>query len=562
MPNADDIRWFKTEFGPQIEAAVAGTPLPPDLVVAVACQETGSLWAPMRRQGLPTERIVALCVGDTLDADGGRRAFPRTRQELLAAPRGEEMFAIARQALLDMAVHVTGYQGVARRAGKFCHGFGVFQLDLQFFRDDPDYFLNRDYERFDQTLARCVHELRGALRQLGLEDRDTLSDLESAAVGIVYNTGGFKPAKGLKQGFNDGQRYYGEALFDYLRLAHSVAAAGAPATLPGAEPGQAVIAQPGVVSAGGPWMRVQTFSSMLRLRRSPEISDPPQANVLSNLPDGHRVRALTGAKVKGFIEVETTLAGALLRGFASAKYLVADEEPVEEPLAPVPVAPAVSMPRRPGSVTRRRDPANAHSLNERGQPQRSGDTADALRQSLGAIIDWLAVDDPAHLRYQPGGGRTFCNLYAHDYCTLAGAYLPRVWWTPDALLQWAAGQGVEPQYGQSIEEMRANDLFRWLRGAGASFGWRQTGTLTKLQTEVNQGAIGLVVARRKEDGRSGHIVAVVPETDEHRARRDAQGEVLAPLQSQAGVRNFRRSTGQAGWWTGEAFAEFAFWLHA
>ena len=61
--------------------------------------------------------------------------------------------------------------------------------------------------------------------------------------------------------------------------------------------------------------------------------------------------------------------------------------------------------------------------------------------------------------------------------------------------------------------MRANDLFRWLRDFGPRFGWRQTGTITKLQQEVNQGAIGLIVARRKEDGKSGHIVAVVPETE-------------------------------------------------
>ena len=137
-----------------------------------------------------------------------------------------------------------------------------------------------------------------------------------------------------------------------------------------------------------------------------------------------------------------------------------------------------------------------------------------------------------------------------------------MWWTPEALLQWAAGQAVAPQYGLSIEEMRANDLFRWLRGFGRSFGWRQTGTLTKLQTEVNQGAVGLIVARRKEDGRSGHIVAVVPETEDWRARRDGDGEVVAPLQSQAGSTNFRRGTGKTRWWTGEEFAEFAFWLHA
>ena len=112
---------------------------------------------------------------------------------------------------------------------------------------------------------------------------------------------------------------------------------------------------------------------------------------------------------------------------------------------------------------------------------------------------------------------------------------------------------------------RSKDLDRavsWLRDHGPDFGWRQTGSLTKLQQAANQGAIGLIIARRKEDGRSGHIVPVVPELGELRARRDSAGEVTAPLQSQAGAGNFRFGTGKAGWWLGQEFAESAFWIHA
>ncbi|MGH7961738.1 MAG: hypothetical protein ACRERD_07900, partial [Candidatus Binatia bacterium] len=141
-------------------------------------------------------------------------------------------------------------------------------------------------------------------------------------------------------------------------------------------------------------------------------------------------------------------------------------------------------------------------------------------------------------------------------------YLPRVWWSPAAIEALARGKTVEPLLGKTIDEQRANDLFRWLRDFGSRFGWRQTGTLGKLQLEVNQGALGLIIARRKEDGRSGHIVVVVPETNDHQARRDAAGEVIAPLQSQAGVTNFRHSTGKPDWWKGDQFADSAFWLHA
>jgi hypothetical protein len=83
-----------------------------------------------------------------------------------------------------------------------------------------------------------------------------------------------------------------------------------------------------------------------------------------------------------------------------------------------------------------------------------------------------------------------------------------------------------------------------------------------LQTEVNLGAIGIIVARRKEDGKSGHILAVVPETEEFRAKRNAAGEVIAPLQSQAGATNFKYGSGKLNWWNGDQFAESAFWIHA
>ncbi|MDM0020083.1 hypothetical protein [Variovorax saccharolyticus] len=570
MPDRSDILWFKTEFQSRIAPLLAGTALTVDMIAAIACQETGHIWPVLRRKNIPTPRILALCVGDTLDADKGRRAFPRTKAELLSRPRGDQMFAIAHQALVDMAAKVPGYAAVAARPDKFCHGYGMFQRDLQFFVSDPDYFLERRYEQFEETLGQCLDELRNALRKLGFQNRTALSDLELAAVGIAYNTGGFKPAKGLKQGHFNGTSFYGELLFDFIRLSRTVALPGDTNTLAEPPPGVAIVPPPTPPSARGQALVVTTTDGMLRLRSAPLISSPPQANVVANLPAGHGVRAVTGTAVKGFMEVETELFGALLHGFASMKFLAPAPVPRRAALprgaraAPVPgfTPPAASMPRSPGSVTRRRDLANAHSLNEAGQPGRQGTTAEALRAELGAIVDWLAVDKPSHKRYQPRAGLTFCNIYSHDYCHLAGVYLPRVWWSTPAIVSMAGGAQVAPLIGNTLVEMRANDLFRWLRDFGAGFGWRQTGTLTGLQQAANQGAVGLIVARRKEDGRSGHIVAVIPETEGASARRNAAGEVIAPLQSQAGARNFGRGTGKPGWWNGEEFAESAFWIHA
>ena len=567
MPTADDIRWFKGQFHDRIAAAVRVTPLSVDMLIALACQETGGIWPVLRRKQLHVDRILELCVGDTLDANKGRRAFPRTKGDLVAEPNGERMFQIARQALVDMAAHINGFAAVVKNPNKFCHGYGVFQYDLQFFREDPDYFLERRYARFDASLGKCLASLRSALEKVGLDDRPTLADLEMAAVAIAYNTGGFKPHRGLKQGHFDGRKFYGEQFFDFLRLSKTVASNGVPAVVPTPPPGEATVPPPTPVDATGAFFEVEVLETPLRLRSEPKI-DKTGANVVARLPDGQIVQAVDGVTVNGFREVQTSLLGARHQGFASVRHLKpapgVTAVPIPTPAAMPPTTgiAAVYMPRVAGSVTRRTQIAGAHSLNDAGQPRRVGTSPDALRAELEAIADWLAVDKASHVRYQPRGRATFCNVYAHDYCHLAGVYLPRVWWTPAAIEALAQGLLVEPKLGKTIDEQRANDLFRWLRDFGLRFGWRRTSTLTKLQVEVNQGAVGLVVARRVNDGLSGHVAMVVPETNDHRARWNADGEVVAPLQSQAGATNFRYGRGKTDWWKGPQFADSAFWLHA
>jgi len=560
MIDREALRWFKETFGRQLADAVVGTPYSVDLLVAIAAQETGEIWAPLRNK-LPVGELLSICVGDTLDANKGRVAFPQTRAHLIAEPRGEEMFRIAHESLVSMARHVPGYDKVARLPNKFCHGYGVFQYDLQFFRTDPDYFLQGRWREFHLSLGKCLEALRSATQRAGLANRPSLSDLEQVAVAIAYNAGRFRPKKGLKQGHqsSDG-RFYGENILDYLRLSQSLSRPPAPGTV--------TLPPPTPVASQGPVYEVAVDTSQLRLRREPRIDRArPSANVIAHLPDGHRVRWLSGKSTDAFYEVETSLNGAHLRGFASTKFLVkvstAGAIAVMTPAAAPPTSGviAVSTPRKASSVTRRSEIANALSLNESRQPARAGTTPDELRASLWRIIDWLAVDKASHIRYTPRAGMTFCNIYAHDFCALAGVYLPRVWWSAEAIERLTRGEAVEPRLGATIHEQRANDLFRWLQSFGPRFGWRQTGTLSRLQAEANLGAVALVIARRKLEGKSGHVAIVVPENEEFQARRDAAGEVIAPLQSQAGSRNFRFGTGSANWWNGEQFAESAFWLH-
>src|SRR5688572_2351835 len=125
MPTTEDMRWFKQNFHAKIQPALEGTPFTLDLLTALACQETGEVWPILRKQpSLDLAKILELCVGDTLDSDRGRSAFPKTKAELVAHPRGEEMFTVARQALVDMSQFVQSYRGAASRPKKFCRGFG------------------------------------------------------------------------------------------------------------------------------------------------------------------------------------------------------------------------------------------------------------------------------------------------------------------------------------------------------------------------------------------------------------------------------------------------------
>lgn len=218
MVKATDVTWFKREFSAKIAAALQGTPLTVDHVAAIALQETGYIWARLQRKGLPTAQILELCVGDTID---GRSAFPKSKAELLAAANGAEMFAVARKALVDMAEHIDDYKTVAQNPDKFCHGFGIFQYDIQFFLEKPKYFLERQYANFDIALARCVEELKRGLKTVGVAAKTSLTDEEAAHVGIAYNTGGFNPAKGLKQGHPSDGKFYGESYLEWLKLAHS-----------------------------------------------------------------------------------------------------------------------------------------------------------------------------------------------------------------------------------------------------------------------------------------------------------------------------------------------------
>lgn len=206
-------------------------------------------------------------------------------------------------------------------------------------------------------------------------------------------------------------------------------------------------------------------------------------------------------------------------------------------------------------------------LSEAGAPSReaSADAA-AKAEALRRIALWL--NPRGSTRYQrPQGERTRCNIYAYDFATLAGAYLPRVWWDGAALDEVKAGGSppvVFERNTKNVRELTANDLMRWFRTYSDRYGWREIADVRTLQEHANQGGVSVIVARNKREGLSGHIAIVAPEgsADEDGVVWTAKrpGGAFVPVQSQAGAVNFSFGCGEA-WWGFDNMAEHGFWAH-
>lgn len=291
-------------------------------------------------------------------------------------------------------------------------------------------------------------------------------------------------------------------------------------------------------------------ATALNLRSSPDVSPGTR---IGTLPNGHEVEIVGSADEPGWVMVTTDLDGTSITGFVAERFLTPSNE-FDDPDG-IRGVQEVHLRENREQARRDADGQRAFPIGERDRPTRDPSAERQKRlDALTRIVEWLDVENSA--RYIAGGGRTFCNIYAHDYCYLAGVYLPRVWWRDRALMRLESGEAVQPVYDQTLRELNANSLFEWLREWGPEFQWEHVFSLDDLQDRANNGSVGVIVAQRTELNRPGHITVVVPETDRNQAVRE-EDRVVHPLQSQAGTNNF--SYGTTHWWTHERFRDSAFW---
>lgn len=314
--------------------------------------------------------------------------------------------------------------------------------------------------------------------------------------------------------------------------------------------------------------RYTVTTNQLRLRSTPDSLT--NRNIIAVLSNGQFVEKIANGG-SDWWEVKILLSGtSSATGFVAHRFLqevptvsitstISTTIPIstQAPILSSFVPPVHLMENR-ATVTRKVTTGRAYPLGEPNRPSRDQSSVEKACSSIHSIIGWLNVEKST--RYAPNSTSTYCNIYAHDFCYLNGVFLPRVWWTSKALIELNLRNHVPIQYGQTVNELNANNLLRWLLEWGDDSGWRRVVGLNELQAEANLGHVCIISARNVNENSSGHICAVIPENDLQKAIRDTDGSVKIPLQSQAGRVN-KNYFNNSLWWLTRTFADFGYFVH-
>ncbi|NKF90715.1 hypothetical protein GO286_03001 [Ralstonia solanacearum] len=147
-------KWIKQNFGDKVAVATSGTPFDSDLLCGIACQETAYFWLSFIDK-LSTDEVVARCV---LDASGD---YPGTRRSAFPVNTAAfvEMYGQEKADLLIAEANATRAIRGFGAASWVYKGYGLYQYDLQYVQDDPDFFFEKKWYDFDECLVRVVGEL-------------------------------------------------------------------------------------------------------------------------------------------------------------------------------------------------------------------------------------------------------------------------------------------------------------------------------------------------------------------------------------------------------------------
>lgn len=286
----------------------------------------------------------------------------------------------------------------------------------------------------------------------------------------------------------------------------------------------------------------------VNLREVPNSNS--SSTIITDLPYGHECTSIDESGEWWYVKTEKE--DVRIQGYIKSDYLTHEQYNIGvfEGIT------AVHFRENQNYIKPTYDGNRANPIGDSNRPGRDMSSNSSKVNSIHEILNYLDVEDS--VRYQRKGSKTYCNVYAYDFCYLCNVYLPRVWWKGPALIQLSNGESVEVSYNNTIVEMRANDLFHWFKDFGSTFGWSRVFDPQDLQNNSDNGGIGIIVANTKDQGDPGHICVVVPQTETHKPVM-LEGKVKSPVTSQAGGRNYKYRA--YNWWSRDYYSFFGFFIH-
>lgn len=129
--------WLLDHYGPVLQRAFQGTPVPLDLACAFACQESAYTWFTNKKfvAGRSPDEMMQLLA---LDNVSPRCAYPRDTDEFKNDKRTADLAPIL-IAICDQSRQARGYSPT----GKLLYGYGLFQYDLQNYKSDPGFWRDK-----------------------------------------------------------------------------------------------------------------------------------------------------------------------------------------------------------------------------------------------------------------------------------------------------------------------------------------------------------------------------------------------------------------------------------
>ena len=190
-----------------------------------------------------------------------------------------------------------------------------------------------------------------------------------------------------------------------------------------------------------------------------------------------------------------------------------------------------------------------HCLNEAEMPK-----GDGTQMALRKILHYLHEAD----RYKKTGDN-LSGLFLYDVAYLAGAYVPRVWYSDASLSEEGIGKEVSDE---RLRELNNNDLFDWFKIYSREFGWKPVADFVTAQEYASVGNLVVIISQARNRYKHGLVSVIVPQDGKPvdipvqcRPSKRIAGSKIAQ------TRKDELLTFQNDWYNGPLYANFKIYVN-